>query len=160
MRSFKANGTWEYKDYRYKPTGGDRTALQIAVARDFEIEGVLEFGNEGGMFWLLGWDFDSGYVLPYSGLRTTAGTAINRIDDGKPNFDKDVTSGRHARLRGDTHFRIIMINKRLTLEYNDKPVFKNVELPDYEEGAIMLGTFPSQYGARPLNLKALRVRAR
>src|SRR5690349_10332836 len=56
LGNFATDGKWGILDGGVTPIEGRNAALKLGRAENFELEGNLELGEEGGWFLLVGWD--------------------------------------------------------------------------------------------------------
>jgi hypothetical protein len=154
----RIDGTWAFENGGLRPKDGNVTAVSLGAADDFHLEGQMDLGREGGMFWLLGWDGTSGYLIREPGLRTSADWRIMEISDGKvvPGTDFALSG---TRVTGTHAFSVRIDDGKLNFQLGPAKTEKSVKLQNYREGSIILGTYPSGYGPRPLRVLSARLKA-
>ncbi|MEX0585428.1 MAG: hypothetical protein WD176_02200, partial [Pirellulales bacterium] len=66
---YSDDGKWGFVDGSVVRVDGRNAALKLGRAEHFELEGVVEMGDEGGWFLLVGWDEGRGYSIINIGFR-------------------------------------------------------------------------------------------
>ena len=51
-------------------------------------------------------------------------------------------------------------DQKLTIQVGETLVADELQLPNYDEGDIILGTYKTQYGPKPVKIRSLRIRAK
>lgn len=158
IQKLTVDGSWELSGAALQRIGGTSAAVSFGVAKDFEFEGRVDYGNEGGSFFLLGWKGTSGYLIQEIGLRKSAGWVLSEVRDGNnvPATNKHLNS---AKVRGDCPIVMSISDKKLKMKVASNVIADDVGLPNYVESDIIIGTYPSGYGPRPLRIISARIRA-
>lgn len=157
LHKFKVDGNWELSGTTLQRTGGPNAAVSFGVTKDFEFEGRVDYGNEGGSFFLLGWKDRSGYLIQEVGLRKSANWVLSEVREGSniPSTHRHLSG---AKVRGDCPMVISVSDKKLKLAVSTHTIANDVELPNYVEGDFIIGSYPCQYGPRPLRILSARTR--
>jgi|GEM_PF-6022592 len=159
LGNFYADARWGIVNGSLGVLDGKNGALQIAWADQFCLEGIMEQGGLGGWFLLLGWDEGRGFAVSNVTLK----------DSGSPWFVTEFRGGKAIEGRsqefekfewkGEQPFRLVMEESRLTFEIGRHRQFHELPIEGYAPGRIILGTYDTRYGPRPLLVKSLKLRA-
>lgn len=159
LGDYTADGRWGVVAGGVQVTGGKNAVLELAHANQFELEGRMDQTNLGGWFMLVGWEDGHGYCIsnvimkqsgaPWFLTEFRGGKALQEAHVEFPSFE----------WKGEQSFKLRVENNALSLDVGAQKVFEGQELPNYEPGAIMLGTYDTRYGPRALRLVTLRGRA-
>jgi hypothetical protein len=152
------DGKWGFVDGSLALVEGRNASVKLAHAENFELEGVIEMGNEGGWFLLLGWDEGHGYSIINIGFRESPSPWFiteYRGDAAIAEAHQEVA--KHA-WRKDQVLNLSVKDQVLNLHVGKVAVLKEQTLPNYSEGDIILGVYDTKYGPRPVRVHSLRIR--
>ncbi len=159
LGEFAINGEFGLQDGLLARMAGRNAAVQlVSEVGDFELEGQIHTESLGGWFWLVGWKDGHGYGIYNVTLKTS----------GSPWFLSEFRGGNgiaetHQEInryewRGVESLRMSVISNRLTLQVGTAVLAREVELPGYHSGAVIVGTYDTPYGPRELRVQGLRYR--
>ena len=159
LGEFTEDGQFALVNGMLAVTAGKNALVSLGVADQFELEGIVDLEGFGGWLMLLGWNQGHGYSLSNVTLK----------DSGSPWFVCEYRA--HAAIvptnnevkqlqwNGSKSFRLTMKNKELTVQIDQGFVVENYPLDNYSPGEILLGTYDTRYGPRPLKVQSLRIRS-
>ena len=160
LANFKVDGFWGSFNRRLQRLSGKNTALKLARAENFELQGVINAEGRGGWFFLVGLNDGHGYVIYNPTLR----------ESGSPWIwgelrDSAIIEETHRELRrfywkGEQPLLLTVIDKKLTLQAGREKIVADFDLPNYHAGDIVLGTYQTPYGPKPVSIRSLRIRGR
>lgn len=160
IRKYSVDGQFLWTVGCVERTGGPSAALSFGKFDDFTFESSADYGREGGSFILIGWDVEtgSGYLIRDLQLRTMAWWSIDEMKDGStvPNTHHLITD--KIRVNGRNSFRLSVSNNELDFDIGNNSLLKGHKLPNYREGSLILASYPSQYGPRPIKIFTARIR--
>lgn len=161
LGDFKLDGEFIVRDGYLVREFGTNALLHLPPAEDFDIEGLIGVKDKGGWMILVGWDIKSrsGYVIYNTQLVQGGHWFLIELKDGKP-VAKDDTKLVTRDVSGEGAFRLRVDKKKVSLQAAGVYLFRDVPLPNYQEGHVAIGTFNPQYGPRTLGIKALRMKLR
>lgn len=157
---FKSEGNWSTSRAGLQPTEPN-SALLLAKAGDFELDGEMSADGLGGWFIGLGLHEGHGYLLYNVTLKTSGSPWFatelrdNRVLTGGP----PVEVGRHV-WKGYQPFRLVVEKNRLQLVVGKEQVVKDLDLENYHEGDLVMGSYNTKYGPKPLRIRSMRIRSR
>ncbi|WP_145428948.1 hypothetical protein [Symmachiella dynata] len=158
LGKFRTDGQWGIQQGLIKRTAGENAALVLAEAEDFELEGRINAEGVGGWFWLLGWKDGNGYGL-YNITFKQSGSpwfATEFEDHDALNSGEEL---RPYRWKGEQPFWMSVENKKLNLKIGNRTaVIRDMPLPNYQRGQIILGTYDTRYGPKDIQIRSLRIR--
>ena len=158
LGKFQTNGKWALRAGHLVRTGGDNAALVIASADDFELQGLVDADGLGGWFVLLGWHKGTGYALYNVTLKTSGSPWIlAEFKDGKPLADEQREINRH-KWKGTQPMWLNVVDQKLSLKVGKQTIVNEHDLPNYQPGRLMIGTYHTQYGAKNVRIQTLRIR--
>jgi hypothetical protein len=159
LGQFAADGKWGTVNGPIQLVEGHNAALKIGTVENFELEGVIELGEVGGWFILLGWQGGRGYSLINIGFRESpspwfiteyrAGVAIREAHQEVAQFE----------WRRDQLLYLTVHNQELNLRVGKIKVLEQQMLPKYETGDVIFGVYDTNYGPRPIRISSIRMRA-
>jgi len=158
LGKFQTDGQWGIHQGLVRRIAGSNAALTLAEAEDFELEGRINAEGVGGWFWLLGWKDGNGYGL-YNITFKKSGSPwfTTEFEDGDA-----LNSGEELhkyRWKGEQPFWLSVENKKLNLKVGKRTaVIRDMPLPNYQRGQIILGTYDTRYGAKDVQIRSLRIR--
>lgn len=158
--NFKSQGEWGVVRGVLKPVSARNTACKLARGENFELEGMLNVEGLGGWFVLLGWDNGHGYMIYNVTLRTSGSPWIVAEFRGSKRLNETHREFYRFAWQGVQPLRMIVDNKKLSLRIGPEVVAHELPLPNYHQGDIIVGTYNTPYGPKPLQIYALRIRAR
>ncbi len=158
--NFKSRGEWGIVNGALKPVAGKHTACKLIRAEDFELEGVLNADGLGGWFFLLGWNGGDGYMVYNVNLKTSGSPwLVAEFRDGKGLEDTHREFYRFV-WKGDQPLKMTVEGKVFNLIAGREIVAQDLPLPNYQGGDLIVGTYDTRYGPKPLSIESLRIRAK
>lgn len=159
LGEFSVDGRWATAQGVVQVVEGKNALLSLATADEFELEGIINQEGIGGWLMLLGWNQGHGYSLsnftlketghPWSVCEYRAAEAITLTNNIVKKFD----------WKGDQPFRMTVQDKQLTVTVGQTAIVEAYPLDNYTLGQVFLGTYDTKYGARPVKIRSLRIRA-
>ncbi len=159
LGEFIVDGRWATAKGTVQVVEGTNTLLSLATADQFEMEGIIHQEGSGGWLMLLGWNQGHGYSL----------SNVSLIKSGAPWFLCEYRNAEAIALTnnevkqfnwdGEQAFRMTVKDKLLTVMVGKTAIVEEYPLENYTAGQIFLGTYNTRYGARPVKVKSLRIRA-
>ncbi len=154
---FACDARWGVVNGYLQVIEGKNAALQIAWAEDFELEGIMEQAGTGGWFLLLGWDEGRGFALSNVTMRSSGSPwHLTEFRGGKALEDRSQEFEKFE-WKGEQPFRLSVIDGALSFEIGKFRLLNNQDLETYTPGNIILGTYDTRYGPRPLRIKSMRI---
>lgn len=159
LGEFKSEGNWSTSRAGLQPMEPN-SALLLAKAGDFELDGEMSADGLGGWFIGVGLREGHGYVISNVTLKTSGSPWLaselrdNRLLSGPP-----VEVGRHV-WKGYQPFRLLVEKNKLQLVVGKEQVVKDLDLENYHEGDVVMGSYNTKYGPKPLRIRSMRIRAR
>jgi hypothetical protein len=160
LRDFKSSGVWGSVDHRLARIEGKNAAVKLARAENFELQGAVMAEGLGGWFILLGWDKGHGYAIYNVSLKlSNSPWIVSEFRDSTAiaNTHRDI---HRYQWKGEQSISLVVENKKLSLRVGRETIAKDLELPNYHAGDIILGTYDTPYGAKPISIRSLRIRAK
>ena len=152
------DGKWGYVDGSVVLVEGSNAALKLGRAENFELEGIIEMGNEGGWFLLIGWDEGRGYSIINIGFRESPSPwFITEYRGAAAISDAHQQVAKYA-WRKDQVLHMTVKDQELNLKVGKITVLNQQTLPNYTAGDIILGVYDTRYGPRPIRIQSLRIR--
>lgn len=151
------DGEWAVQRGTLFQKSGRCAALKLGTAEDFELEMKLNAEGTGGWFLLCGYNNGQGYGVYNVNLRSSGSPwHFSEFSRGRgvPETDREIV--RYA-CRGEELLKFSVVSNRLKLQFNRR-VLIDEDVPDYESGDIILGTYDTQYGPKPLKILGIRLR--
>lgn len=160
LSNFRSEGTWGSANRRLTRIAGKNAALKLARAESFELQGVLNAEGLGGWFLLFGWDKGHGYGLYNVTLKTSGSPWIfTEFRDSAAIAETHREKHRYL-WKGEQPMFVVIIDKKLTVQVGRETILKDFELPNYHAGDVILGTYDTPYGPKPVSVRSLRIRAK
>lgn len=138
---------------------GKNALLSLGVADSFEMEGILELDGLGGWLMLLGWHEGHGYSLSNVTLKDSGSPWFVCEYRGNEAIVPTNNEVRQLQWKGVNPFRMSVKDRQLTVQVDKAFVVENYPLENYSAGELMIGTYDTRYGPRPLKIKSLRIRS-
>jgi hypothetical protein len=158
LGNFVTDGKWGIQDGGVVRIDGRNAALKLGRAENFELEGNIELGEEGGWFLLVGWDEGRGYSIMNIGFRESPSPwFITEYRGSAAITDAHQEVAKHA-WRNEQALSLTVKQQELNLKVGKVSVLKQQMLPNYAEGDIILGVYDTKYGPRPLRIRSMRIR--
>lgn len=158
LGQYADDGKWGYVDGSVVLVEGRNASLKLGHAENFELEGILELGNEGGWFILLGWDEGRGYSIINIGFRESPSPwFITEYRGGAAIADAHQQVAKFA-WQKDQPMRLTVKDRELNFQVGKVEVLKQQTLANYSAGDIILGVYDTKYGPRPVQIQSLRIR--
>lgn len=159
LGEFSADGEWGIGDGGIIRATGANAALKLGTAENFELDGTVEMGDEGGWFLLVGWNEGRGYSIINIGFRESPSPwFITEYRGGAALAEAHQEVAQHA-WRGEQTLNLTVKDQVLNLHVGKVHVLKEQQLPEYQVGDVILGVYDTRYGPRPVRIRALRMRA-
>ncbi len=152
------DGEWRATQGVLQQVNGRSAALLLGTAEDFELEAALNAEGLGGWFLLFGLQDGHGYGIYNVNLKTSGSPwhlAEFRGHKGIESTDREFA--RYI-CRGNETLKVRVANSKLSVQMNRRVLIEEEELPTYDNGDIILGTYDTNYGPKPLKLYGLRLR--
>ena len=159
LGKFKIDGQWGLQGGLVQRTAGKNAAMILAEAEDFELEGVIDAEGVGGWFWLLGWKDGKGHGLYNITFRQSGSPwFFTQFDDG--DAVEEAQELHKYRWQGPQPFWMSVNKQKLNLTIGpEKTAFiRDLPLPDYQPGQIILGSYDTKYGPKDVKIYSLRIR--
>jgi hypothetical protein len=154
-----SDGTWGMSKGALQQTGGRSAVLKFpAVEQDFELEMGMNAEGDGGWFILVGYQEGHCYGLYNVTMRTSGSPwflSEFRGNMGIENTDREVA---RYQCRGNEPLKLKVEAGKLTLQIDRRVLVDQEELPNYQGGEILIGTYDTTYGPKPLKLYGIRIR--
>ncbi len=161
LGKFAADGQWGVHNGELARIDGKNAAVQLVEADDFDLQAVVRADGLGGWFCLIGWDDQSGegYAV-YNVTLKVSGSPWLVVHFRDRRGDEE-THREFARLdwKGYQPLVLRVANKSLSLQVGRQVLAKNLALPDYRQGRVILGTYDTRYGPKAVRIRSLRMRA-
>ncbi len=152
-----SDGEWGIREGALQQISGRCAVLKLATTDHFELEMGANAEGFGGWFLLMGYDQGHGYGIYNVNLKTSGSPwRISEFRGEKGIADTDREFIRYA-CRGNEAFKLRVINRQLTLQINRRTLLEE-DLPAYSKGDLILGTYDTQYGPKPLKIYGMRIR--
>ncbi len=159
LGTVKVDGEWGLVDGYLTRTAGRNAAIMLGTTDQFELEGKLNVEGLGGWFMLLGWGEGHGYAVYNVNLKTSGSpwhVCEFRGGEGIESTHKEVT---RYECRGLEGFRMRVDQDMLNLQVETTKLIENYPLDNYHPGQVIIGTYDTKYGAKPLKIASLRIRS-
>lgn len=154
----KVDGTWAIIDGYLTRSAGRNAALKLATADQFELEGRLNNEGLGGFFLLLGWEEGHGYAVYNCNLKTSGSPWHVCEFRGGSGVESTHQETARYECRGVEAFRLRVADDLLTMQIETTKILENFPLRNYNAGQVIIGTYDTKYGAKPLKIQSLRLR--
>lgn len=161
-----SDGDWTNSPAGIAPPAGENAAIELFRGGDFELEGTMTHTGFGGWFLLIGWKESGGQGSPGG-----SGYCISNVTTralGSPWSLTEIQGGaavprRTAEYRSldwkrEQPFRLTVAAQRVTLTVGKETALRAQRLANYDGGQVILGTYRTGYGPKPLVLNSARVR--
>lgn len=152
------DGEWGLVKGALQQTSGRSAALKLGTAEDFELELGLNAEGEGGWFLLFGFNDGKGFGIYNVNMRTSGSPWF--LTEFVRNQGIEETDHEFARYvcRGNEPVSVKVINGQLSLQVSRRVLLDQEELPGYAGGDLILGTYDTNYGPKPLKIFGIRMR--
>lgn len=152
------DGEWGVTQGVLQQSNGRSAALLLGNAEDFELEAAVNAEGLGGWFLLFGFSEGHGYGIYNVNLKTSGSPW--HLSEFRGNKGIESTDREFARYicRGNETLKVRIVNSRLSVQVNRRTLIEEEELPAYTTGDIILGTYDTNYGPKPLKIYGLRLR--
>lgn len=159
LGDFIEDGQFAFANGAATAVEGKNALLSLAVADEFELEGILELDGLGGWLMLLGWHEGHGYSLSNVTLKDSGSPWFVCEYRGNEAIVPTNNEVRQLQWNGANPFRMVVKDSQLTVQVDKAFVVENYPLENYSAGELMIGTYDTRYGPRPLKIKSLRIRS-
>ena len=160
LHDFKSSGVWGSIDHRLARIEGENAAVKLIRAENFELQGSVKAEGLGGWFILFGWDKGHGYAIYNVSIKLSGSPwIVSEFRDSKA-ISRTHREIHRYQWKGEQPLFLSVENKKLSLQVGREKIAKDLELPNYHTGDIILGTYDTPYGAKPVSVRSLRIRAK
>lgn len=166
LGKFETNGVFVLGSGVVHRQVGNNALLQLPSAETFDLEGLVDVGDLGGMLILVGWNnqTNSGHAIYSVGMKSSGDPwRICRIENGKAVTGSDRLILK-KKIRGEGAFRLKVEEKGgkylLSLAHGDQVILMNLSLDKYKAGSVLIGSYAAGYGGKNLKFRSLRMRSR
>jgi hypothetical protein len=161
LGSFSVDGEFIIRNGYIVREFGKDALLRLPIAKDFDLEGIIAIQDKGGWMILVGWDIEakSGYAIYNTQLVQGGHWFLVEIKDGKA-VEFSVKKLVAHETKGLGPLRLRVDNKKVSMQAAGAYLFRDVPLPNYQEGHVAIGTFNPNYGPRQIGIKSLRMMLR
>ncbi len=158
LNQVQVDGTWAVTRGVLHQANGRSAAIKLGRAEDFELEMGINAEGEGGWFLLYGYNDGQGHGL-YNVTLKTSGSPwfVSQFARGHGLKGTDQEIARYE-CRGDEPILIRVAGGKLTVSISRRTLIEDLDLPDYEAGDIILGTYDTKYGPKPIKIYGIRLR--
>lgn len=156
---FAINGRFGIQDAALSRTEGFNAAVKLADVEDFELEGLVNAEGLGGWFWLLGFENGHGYMI-YNVTMKTSGSPWQFCEfRGHKAIVETHREINRLEWKGVQPLLLSVKEQELALRVGTARLAEGIELENYHKGQLIVGTYDTEYGALPVRLHSLRIRA-
>lgn len=162
LGNFQVDGEFVIRNGYLRREFGNSALLHLPAAENFELEGIIHLAGVGGWMVLLGWDDEtrSGHVVYNTRLKVSGSSwFLVEIKNGKPVAKSERLLVRRD-AQGEGPLRILVNDKKLSMQAAGDYLFREEELPNYKAGHVAIGTFSPKYGPQNVGIRSLRMRLR
>lgn len=158
FNDFRSDGLWGINGGRLTVTAGSDTMLKLSNQENFSLEGVMNAEGLGGWYILFGWKDGHGYMLYNATLKTSGSPWMFTEFRGSKAIE-----GTHGEIyqydwKKDQPLYLTVKDKKVTLIIEKKKIADEIEIPNYSQGDIMIGTYNTRYGPKRVKIKTLRIK--
>lgn len=156
---YEEDGEFGLVDGALQPVSGKNAAIQLPVADQFELEGIMEHIEFGGWYILVGWDEGRGYLVSNATMKESGSpwhVTEMRGSAAVPESSTQIT--KYEWLKSQP-FKLMVKEKALTLEIGGKKVINQHAMDNYAPGRIVLGVYDTRYGPKKLRIGSLRIKS-
>lgn len=161
IHDYQPDGDWSIVNRQLVPVGKN-SLLGLGEADEFELEAVLSAEGLGGWLVVFGWQPEekSGAVA-YNVTLVKSGSPwhLDFVHDGHVTLEEHREVARFE-WKGVQRLQMAVIEKKIYLAVGDRVLYDGLDVPDYEQGLVALGTYDTRYGPKPLRIASLRIRTR
>ncbi|MBL4884211.1 MAG: hypothetical protein JKY95_06725 [Planctomycetaceae bacterium] len=152
------DGQWGISQGVLSQISGRAAAIKIGRAKEFELEAGIQAEGVGGWFIVFGYDQGHGYGV-YNVTMNQSGSPwfITEFRDGKGILDSDKELVRYE-CKGKETLKLRVVNEKVSLSIGNRKIMEDVELAGIHEGDIILGTYDTKYGPKPVKIYGIRLR--
>lgn len=152
------DGQWGISRGVLTQISGRAAAIKLGRAEEFDLEAGIEAEGTGGWFILFGYNRGHGYGVYNVTLRTSGSPwFFTEFEDEKGVAETDRELVRYE-CKGKESLRLRVVNNKVSLSIGNQKIMDQVELGALHEGDIILGTYNSQYGPKPVKIYGIRMR--
>lgn len=156
---FAINGEFGINGGVLQRASGNNTAVQLTEdTGDFELEANVNAEGLGGWFWLLGWKDGHGYCVYNVTLKTSGSPWLISEFRGENGIPETLREFNRLAWKGTQPLKLSVMQSKLTLQVGAATLAKDLELPNYHPGALIVGTYDTQYGPRSPKFQSIRLR--
>lgn len=158
---YKTTGSWGLKDGRLQAVG-QNTAVALAHAENVELEGIVDASGLGGWFMLLGWSqkYGNGYMVYNVEMKSSGSLWVLCEYRGFTEIEGTEVELNRFTWRKPLPTRLSIEDKKLTLQAGEDRVIDGHVLENYKAGDIIVGTYDTKYGPKPIRFASLRMRSK
>jgi hypothetical protein len=159
LGKFTSSGEWGISRGLLYPVRGSDTALHLARVGDFEFEADVVPGGLGGWFILMGWDQGHGYGIYNVQMKESGSPWFScEFRDSKALEETHGVISRAAWTKPD-RLELVVKENLVSLKIGKETLVKDLELPNYHAGDLIIGTYDTKYGPKRLQIRSARIRA-
>ncbi len=152
------DGEWGISHGVLTQISGRAAAIKLGRGKNFELEAGIDAQGIGGWFLLFGYDQGHGYGI-YNVTLKTSGSPWFLIEfrDKKGVTGSDQEIGRYE-SRGKESLKLRVVENKVSMTIGNRKLLEDIELTSFHEGDIILGTYDTQYGPKPVKVYGIRLR--
>ncbi len=153
------DGQWGTSRGVLRQISGRAAAIKLGHEKNFELEAGVDATGIGGWFLLFGYDDGHGYGI-YNVTLKTSGSPwfITEFRNKKGVAGSDYEIGRYE-SRGKEALKLRVIGNKVSMSIGNRLLLDEVELASVHDGDIILGTYDTQYGPKPVKIYGIRLRS-
>lgn len=156
---FNINGEFAVAQGFVQRASGKNAAVQIAQdVGDFELEAGLQAEGLGGWFLLLGWRDAHGYAVYHTATKKSGCPWCVAELRGGTILEDTLQEFNRYEWKGVQPLRLAVAESKLQLQLGNARLARDLELPNYHAGDIVLGTYDTPYGPRDVRIQSVKLR--
>lgn len=140
-------------------SGRNAAMLLLSEVGDFELESRMTAEGLGGWFWLLGWKDGHGYAIYNPTLKTSGSPWVMCELRGGVGIESSAKEIRRWEWKKPQLLKMSIVGGRLNLSVGSQAIAEDVATPNYHPGSLILGTYDTPYGAKPVQIQSIRYRS-
>ena len=158
LNKIVCDGQWGISQGALTQISGREAAIKIGRAENFELEMGIQAKGYGGWFILFGFDQGHGFGIYNVTMKTSRSPwFITEFRDNKGIMASDQELISYE-FKGKEALRMKVLNNKVTLTIGNQKILDNIEFAGIHEGDIILGTYDTQYGPKPVKIYGIRLR--
>lgn len=157
LGQYEPSGQFRLTDNGLVSARDHESCVHLATAENFHLESAIDASGTGGAIYVFGWNGETGYAVHQITLKTSEAWFLYEYRDGK--FHKVPDAIPQFRWKGGFKPVQFSVNdKKLTFRVGDGFLCRDLDLPYYRKGHILIGTTNTSYGPKELTIRAVRAR--